>query len=289
MNLDDIRRRIFTIRDQQVMLDKDLSELYEVETRVLKQAVNRNMSRFPQDFMFILTKMEVDAMVSQSVIPSKMHLGGALPYVFTEQGVANLAGVLSSKRAVEINIHIMRAFVAMRKFIFNNTELFVRLDSVERKQTEYQLETHQNFERVFKALEDGSFQKKQGIFFDGQIFDAYTFASELIRGAKKSIILIDNYVDDSVLLILSKRRQDVHATIYTKEITMQLSLDLAKHNAQYPPIEVKEFKKSHDRFLIIDNKEMYHIGASLKDLGKKWFAFSKFDKDAFKILERLNC
>ncbi|NOQ37858.1 ORF6N domain-containing protein [archaeon] len=269
LNQEDLKNKIYTIRGVQVILDRDLAELYSIETRALKQAVNRNKKRFPLDFMFILTENEVDIMVSQNVIPSRRHLGGAFPYVFTEQGIANLSSVLNSDKAIEINIQIMRAFVSMRKFISKNAEIFRRLDTVERKQLECQIKTDKNFEKVFEAIEDKEFVKKQGIFFDGQIFDAYNFVSDLIRSAKESIVLIDNFVDDSVLTLFLKRKDDVRVVIYTKTITKQLRLDLMKHNSQYPAVAIKEFKKSHDRFMIIDDKDAYHIGASLKDLGKK--------------------
>jgi len=171
----------------------------------------------------------------------------------------------------------------MRKFISSNAQIFHRLDVVEKKQ----LEHDKKFDRIFDAIQSKGIKPEKGIFFDGQVFDAYKFVSDIIRIAGKSIILIDNYVDDSVLTLFSKRNKDVEVIMFTKEISKKLSLDLAKHNSQYPPIQVKEFKHSHDRFRIIDHKEVYHIGASLKDLGKKWFAFSKFDKEAFKLLNRL--
>ena len=279
-----IKDRIYILRGVQVMLDRDLAKLYGVDTRVLKQAVNRNKKRFPNDFLFILTDKDVDFLVSQSVIPSKKHLGGALPYAFTEQGVANLSSILTNDRAIEVNIQIIRAFVSMRKFLSKNTEIFTRLNSVETKQMESQFKTDQKFEQVFKLIEDKDLKPEKGIFFNGQIFDAYKFVSDLVRSSKKSIILIDNYVDDSVLTLFSKRQKNVKIVIYTKTISRQLKLDLEKFNSQYAPIEIKEFKYSHDRFMIIDNKEVYHIGASLKDLGKKWFAFSKFGKDALSVL-----
>jgi len=171
----------------------------------------------------------------------------------------------------------------MRRFMIQNAAVFARLDKIEHKLIE-----HDNkFEEVFKALESKEKIPSQGIFFDGQIFDAYKFISDLIRSAERSIILIDNYIDDNVLTLLTKRKTNVKATIFTGKITKQLSLDLKKHNEQYPPVEIKELKNIHDRFLIIDNKDIYHIGASLKDLGKKVFAFSKMDKEGLKILERL--
>ena len=238
----------------------------------------RNYKRFPSDFMFQLSDFEVELLVSQNAIPSRKHLGGHLPYAFTEQGVANLSSVLNSDKAVEVNIQIIRAFVSMRKFISSNAQIFYRLDSIDKKLIEYD----SNFAKIFEALDTKIPEK--GIFFDGQVFDAYIFVSSLIRNASKSIILIDNYIDDSVLTLFSKT--NVSVVIYTNNITKQLELDLHKYNAQYSNILIKKFEYSHDRFLIIDNK-LYHFGASLKDLGKKWFAFSKFDKDVFKVIERL--
>jgi hypothetical protein len=286
LETDTIRTKIFLVRGQQVMLDKDIAALYEVKPIRLREQVQRNIERFPDDFMFQLTESEVDFMVSQNAIPSRKHLGGFLPYVFTEHGVAGLAGVLRSSKAAEVHVKIMRAFVEMRKFIQNNANVFARLDSVERRQITFESKTEKNFEIVFQALESGE-PPKQGIFYEGQVYDAYTFACELIRKAKKSLILIDNYVDDSVLTLLSKRTKGVSATIYTKGISKQLLLDLEKHNEQYPMIDAKMLKDAHDRFLIIDKKEIYHIGASLKDLGKKWFAFSKFTTGAVDMLKKL--
>ncbi|MCK5593733.1 MAG: ORF6N domain-containing protein [Candidatus Aenigmarchaeota archaeon] len=301
VNQDNLKDKIYTIRGIQVMLDEDLSELYIVKTKRLNEQVKRNIERFPERFMFQLTIFEYNSLRFQNgTIESEQNLksqnatsnliwGGrrTLPYVFTEQGISMLSGVLKSDIAIKVSIQIMDAFVSMRKFISKNAELFRRLDTVERKQLESQIMTDKNFEKVFKAIENKELVKKQGIFFDGQIFDAYVFISDLIRRANKSIILIDNYIDDSVLTLFSKRRDDVAVVIYTKNITEQLRLDLAKYNSQYPNIVIKEFKRSHDRFMILDDKDVYHIGASLKDLGKRWFAFSKFDKDAFKLMERL--
>jgi hypothetical protein len=206
-----------------------------------------------------------------------------IPYAFTEQGVAMLSGVLKSDTAVRISIQIMSAFVAMRRFISSNAQIFQRLDVVERKQVEHD----KKFDEIFDAIQSKGIKPEKGIFFDGQIFDAYKFISDIIRTANKSIVLIDNYIDDSVLTLFSKRNKNVQVTIFTKEISKQLSLDVTKYNLEYTPIELKEFKQSHDRFLIIDNKELYHFGASLKDLGKSWFAFSKFDKEAFNMLNKL--
>ncbi len=272
--LEAIGSRIFLIRDTQVMLDRDLAEFYEVKPIRLREQVKRNADRFPSDFMFQLTDAEVDAMVSQSAIPSRQHLGGALPYAFTEQGVAALSGVLRSDRAVEVGIQIARAFVAMRRLLITHSRVFQRLEAVEHKQ----LETDKKLEIVLEALETGSEKSlRQGIFYDGQIFDAYAFVADLIRSAKKSLVLIDNYLDDSVLTLLCKRQPEVTATLYTRKLTKVFQLDLDKHNAQYPPVTVKTMTGFHDRFLLIDDQELYHLGASLKDLGKQCFAFSQMD------------
>ncbi|MDP3292370.1 MAG: ORF6N domain-containing protein [Sulfuricurvum sp.] len=301
---DSIKNKIYTIRGLQVMLDRDLAELYDVETKVFNQAIKRNSDRFPQNFMFQLTEEEHQNLRSQIVTSSlrsqivtldeqdslrsqnaTLEHGGRryLPYVFTEQGVAMLSAVLRSQTAIQMSIHIINAFVEMRKFISNNALIFQRLDSLEQKQSK----TDEKVEAIFNAIEDKSIKPKQGIFYDGQVYDAYLFVSDLIKSAKESIILIDNYIDESVLTLLSKRDANVKATIYTKDITKQLELDLQKYNAQYPKIEIKRFDSSHDRFLLIDNIEVYHIGASLKDLGKKWFAFSKLDMGVLNILEKL--
>jgi hypothetical protein len=287
ISLDTVKAKIYTIRDQQVMLDKDIASLYEVIPIRLREQVQRNIERFPEDFMFQLTDAEVNDMVSQNAIPSRKHLGGSLPYVFTEQGVASLSGVLKSFKAAEVHVKIMRAFVEMRRFIQNNAQVFARLDSVERRQIVLESETERNFEKVFQALEQGQELPRQGIFYDGQVYDAHVFVSDLIRSARKSLILIDNYVDDSVLTLLGKRTEGISALIYTKSVSKQLTLDLKKYNQQYPAISVETFTGAQDRFLIIDGTDIYHIGASLKDLGKKWFAFSKFETGAVEMLNKL--
>lgn len=210
-----------------------------------------------------------------------------MPYVFTEQGVAAISSILTSDRAVQVNIAIMRAFVAMRKFILANVQLFQRLNEVERKQLEHEMKTNKKFEQVFKAIEDKDIKPKQGIFFDGQIFDAYQFVSNLIRSAKKEIVVIDNYIDDTVLVHLTKRKKNVNVLLLTKSISKQFLLDVKKFNEQYPVIKIKEFKNTHDKFLIIDDKDVYHFGASLKDLGKKWFAFTKMNMDVGVMLLKL--
>lgn len=270
----DIQPMIKVIRGQQVMLDSDLSALYGVETRRLNEQVKRNIERFPDDFMFQLRKEELDNLMSQNATSS---WGGTrkLPYAFTEQGIAMLSSVLKSQTAVEVNIRIMRAFIAMRRFIATNAQLFQRLETIEYHQLEmkqHQEVTDRRIDEVFKRL-DTDIPPMQGIFYDGQVFDAYRFVSDLIRKAKQSIVLIDNYVDDTVLTLLDKRSEGVSATIYTQCVSSQFQLDVDRHNSQYPFIEIKRFNKAHDRFLLIDN-EVYHIGASIKDLGKKWFGFT---------------
>ena len=224
--------------------------------------------------MFQLNKEDVEILKSQNVTSS---WGGdrRLPYAFTEQGIAMLSSVLKSQTAVEVNIRIMRAFVSMRRFIATNAQLFQRLETIEYHQLEmkqHQEVTDKRIDEVFRRL-DANIPPIQGIFYDGQVFDAYRFVSDLMRKAKRSIILIDNYVDDTVLTLLDKRGNGVTATIYTQRISNQFQLDVDRHNAQYSPIEIKQFNKAHDRFLLIDD-EVYHIGASIKDLGKKWFGFT---------------
>lgn len=311
-----IESKIFTIRNVQVMLDKDLAELYGVETKRINEQVKRNIERFPEEFCFQLTKEEVEILRSQTATLNTENLflrsqfatskkesrGGNryLPYAFTEQGVAMLASVLKSETAVKVSIQIMNAFVQMRHFLAANGSLFARLDSVEKQQIETEeklnrnivqiqekLTVHEkNFEKVFDALEAADLPK-QGVFCNGQIFDSYKFVSDLIRKAKTSIILVDNYVDDTVLSMLDKRKSNVSATIYTQSISKQLTLDLQKHNAQYAPIDMRVMTNFHDRFLFIDEKTIYHIGASIKDLGKKVFGFSKLGLDAKQIMNML--
>ena len=280
----EIRNLIYTIRGKQVMLDSDLAALYQVETKNLNKAVKRNTERFPASFCFQLTEEEVENLRFQFGT-SSLNYGGRryLPYVFTEQGIAMLSAVLRSEIAIKVSIEIMNAFVEMRRMLISNASLFHRLDKIELKQ----LEADQKFEEIFKALESDKLQSERGIFYDGQIFDAYTFVSDIIRNAKTSIILLDNYVDDTVLTLLGKRSDNVTTTIYTKNISNQLRLDLQRYNSQYPFIEIEIFSDAHDRFLIIDNTELYHIGASLKDLGKKWFAFSRMDIEVGKMLQVL--
>ena len=276
-----IERMIFTIRGVQVMFDRDLALLYGVTTSRLNQQVNRNIRRFPEAFRFQITAEERDEVIAICNNLQSLKYNPSLPYVFTEQGVSQLSSVLHSDTAIEVSIQIMNAFVAMRHFLVSNAGIFQRIDTLE----QHQIATDQRIDRVFQLLEAGQ-QPTQGIFFDGQIFDAHTFVSDLIRSAKKRIALFDNYIDDTVLTLLDKRKKDVAAEIFTKAVSPQLSLDITKHNAQYRPITVTVFDRTHDRFLCIDNT-VYHIGASLKDLGKKWFAFSKLEMPAEELLNKI--
>ena len=334
-SVEQIESLILSIRGKQVILDRDLARLYGVETRALNQAVQRNIERFPEDFMFQLTKEEFEnwksqfaisnydedmssqiatssdeflrsqivtssgeeKWKSQIVISNSIKMGARkLPYAFTENGIAMLSSVLRSPMAIATNIHIMRAFNAMRHFIGSQAQVFQRLEVVERNQlalntSQAELsaqvaENNKKLEEVFRRLDDRSEKPEKGIFYDGQIFDAYTFINERIREAKKRIVLIDNYVDDSVLTMLDKRNKGVDAVVYTKNISRQLSLDFEKHNAQYSPIEVKQFDRAHDRFLCIDDT-VYLIGASLKDLGKKWFGFVKLEQPTDELLSKM--
>lgn len=282
----EIKDCIYTIRGKQVMLDSDLAKIYGVETKRLNEQVKRNIERFPEDFRFQLTQEELNIinLRSQNATSKEIHGGRRyLPYVFTEQGVSMLSAVLKSKTAVEISIKIMKAFVEMRRFISANAGIFQRIENIEQKQ----LESDKKFKKIFEAIDEHALKPQQGIFFDGQIFDAYVFVCDLIKSANKNIILIDNYIDETVLEILSKRKTKVSVDIYTPKLTKVLKQDLKKYNTQNNKVNIHTFTKAHDRFLILDNKTVYHFGASLKDLGKKWFAFSKMKLDAKDIIKKL--
>ncbi len=280
-----VENRIFTIRDVQVMVDYHLAELYEVETKRINEQVKRNNKRFPRSFMFQLTLKEWDLLQSQiATAEQQLDLQSqnattkrrTLPYVFTEQGVAMLSAVLKSDTAVEVSVQIMNAFVSMRKLLSTNTLISHRLNNIELRQ----VESDHKFEQIFKALERKDEIPTQGIFFEGEVFDAYELASKIIRSAKNNIVLIDNYIDESTLLHLSKKNKEVQVLLLSKTNSKELQLDIQKANKQYGNFTLKSFDKSHDRFLIIDQIDLYHLGASLKDLGKKWFAFSKMDKSS---------
>ena len=277
--LTSVENKILTIRDVQVILDRDLADLYNVETKRLNEQVRRNILRFPKNFRFQLTQNEFQELVANCDRFSSLKHSTVCPFAFTEQGVAMLASVLRSETAIRVSIRIMDAFVSMRHFLINNADVFRRLSTIEYHQLEmmqHQQESDKRIDEVFRRLDEGSVQPKQGIFYDGQVYDAYTFVSDLVKSAKRSIVLIDNYVDETVLTLLDKRVSGVTADIYTQQINQQLHLDINRHNSQYPPINVSVFRRSHDRFLCIDDV-VYHIGASIKDLGKKWFAFAKME------------
>ena len=288
INENNIKDKIHTIRNQQVMLDRDLAELYGVETKHINQAVKRNETRFPNDFMFQLSKEEFENWRSQFVTSNSDKMGlRRPPYAFTEQGVSMLSAVLKSEIAVDISVKIIRAFVEMRKIISSDNALFYKIDFLEKRQISYEIKTDTKINQILNALEDKTLKPKQGIFYNGQIFDAYVFVNDLLKLATTEIILIDNYIDETIFTLFSKY-SNIKIKIYTANITKQLKLDFEKYSKQYQNIELQEFKNSHDRFLILDKKDVYHIGASLKDLGKKWFAFSKFEIESFDILKRVN-
>lgn len=266
-----IENRILTIRGHQVMVDRDLAELYQVDTKVLNQAVKRNIERFPESFRFQLSNNEKDELVTNCDRFKVLKHSTSNPYVFTEQGVAMLSAVLKSETAIHTSIRIIEAFVAMRNFLLNNASIFQRMERLEMKQ----LKTDEKVDAILDKLAEEK-KPKEGIFFQGQIFDAYVFVADLIRKAQKGIVIIDNYIDDTVLVQLAKRKAGVSVDIYDGQISRQLRQDVAAHNAQYPGVTLHHYQKAHDRFMIID-EDVYHIGASLKDLGKKLFAFSKMD------------
>ena len=304
----EIRNRIYTIRGKQVMLDSDLAELYGYEVKRLNEQVRRNKERFPEDFMFQLAKEDLEVVKSQIVTSRRKDYevvksqfatsretgffsgqeGGRrkLPYAFTEQGIYMLSTVLRGELAVKQSIFIMRAFREMRHFIANNAALFDRISKVELKQLEYQKHTDERFDQIFECI--GSHKEtNQKLFFDGQIYDAFSLLIELIQKAEQEIILIDGYVDVSTLNLLAKKQSGVSVTIYTFKKTKLTAQDIATFNAQYPQLDVKYTNTFHDRFLILDGKTVYHIGASLKDAGKKSFAVMQMKNAAEEMLEKL--
>ncbi|HUH43480.1 MAG TPA: ORF6N domain-containing protein [Sulfurimonas sp.] len=284
---DNIETKIYTIRNIQFMLDSDLAKLYGVETKRINEAVKNNLEKFPDDFYFELAKKEDEYLRSNfSTFKTSLNSRKYAPKVFTEQGVYMLATILKSKIATDVSIAIIRAFAQMRKVIHNNVLLQIQLENLEKRQTNYEVKTDEKLELIFKAIESKQLKPTQGIFYDGQIYDAYSFILNLIRTTKKEIVLIDNYIDDTTLTLFSKV-PNIQITIYTNVISKQLKLDFEKYSAQYDNVKLETFKNSHDRFLIIDNSDIFHIGASLKDLGKKWFAFSKIDISVTDILDKL--
>lgn len=299
-----IQNKIYTIRDVQVMLDEDLAVLYGVESKRLNEQVKRNIKRFPEKFRFQLTEVEYENIKFQnrtssldnslrSQIATLENQRGKhrkyLPYVFTEQGISMLSAVLRSQTAIEVSIKIIDTFVNMRKFLSQNATIFTRIESIEKRQISYEIKTDSKIDLVLNALEDKNKTPTQGIFYNGQIYDAYAFVNDLLKSAKSEVILIDNYIDDTIFTLCSKYL-NINFIIYTQTINKQLKLDFQKYNKQYKNIKLKEIKNFYDRFLIIDNSEMYHIGASIKDLGNKVFAFSKLNIDinSFELLKELN-
>lgn len=298
----DIQRHIFTIRGTQVMVDRDLAELYGVETRRINEQVKRHIDRFPERFMFQLNEDEFAIWKSQIATSNwKSHTATSnyikmgirrAPYVFTEQGVAMLATVLNSKEAAQISISIMDAFVAMRHFIVANAQIFQRLESLET----FRLEAKQGlsvmehkFDDLLNRLDDGSTKPIEGVFVEGQVLDARVYFEQLISSANREVVLIDGYVDATTFHILESRAENVKATLYTEAVGDKILGLIVAHDTQYPnrKIEVKKYRTHfHDRFLIIDDT-LYHLGASLKDAGKRLFAFEKMGIDKRLILGQL--
>ncbi len=276
----DIGSLVYVIRGKQVMIDSDLSVLYQVETKNLNKAATRNADRFPEDFRFKLTKEEFEGLRFQSGTSNEAQSGRGgrryYPYAYTEQGISMLASVLHSKVAVQVSINIMRTFVEMRRFIANNALLFEKVSDMELKQLEYQKSTDEKLDKVFKYIEDHA-ESEQKIFFDGQIYDAFSLITSIIKKAKKEIILIDGYVDVDTLNILAKKNSGVDVNIYTFANAQLTNKDTANFNVQYPTLTVKKTQVFHDRFIILDRKIAYHIGASIKDAGKKCFGISLID------------
>ena len=288
----DIKSMIFVVRNQQVMIDSDLAMLYQVETKRLNEAVKRNIARFPEEFRFQLTAEETESLRSQFATLNENDGRGKhrkyLPYVFTEQGIAMLSAVLRSDVAIQVSISIMKSFVEMRRFIANNALLFERISTVELRQLEYQKQTDEKLEQIFEYISEHE-ESSQKVFFDGQIYDAFSLIVNLIQKAYKEITLIDGYVDVGTLNLLSKKKSDVAVTIYTQKQTKLTKADVKNFNAQYPTLKIKYTKVFHDRFLILDRTTAYHVGASLKDAGKKCFGINLIqDAGIIKdILQRL--
>ena len=278
---EEIKNLIYTIRGKQVMLDSDVAMLYNYETKKVNQAVKRNIDRFPERFCFQLTEEELEIMWSQIVTTSKLEDNKYrskkyLPYVFTEQGIAMLSGILKSEVAVQVSIKIMDAFVEMRKFININKSLFEKVITIENKMDKKFIEHDKKFDEVFNQLQIEE-NIKQRIFFQGQIYDAYSLIVDIIKKASKKILIIDNYVDDSILKMLAKKKNNVEVVILTSNKSNIQNIDIQKFNKEYPILKVAKTNKFHDRFIVLDNEEMYHLGASIKDLGKKCFGINKIE------------
>lgn len=287
---ENIKNLIYTVRGKQVMLDSDVAMLYNYETKKINQTVKRNIQRFPEKFCFKLTEEELETMWSQIVTTSKLEDNKYrskkyLPYVFTEQGIAMLSGLLKNEIAIQVSIKIMDAFVEMRKFINTNKNLFERVISIENKMDKKFIEQDKKFDIIFDQLQQEE-NIKQRIFFDGQIYDAYSLIIDIIKKANRKILIIDNYIDDSVLKMLTKKKNNVEVVILTSNKSNIETLDIQKFNKEYPILKVAKTNRFHDRFIVIDNKEMYHLGASIKDLGKKCFGINKIED--VEIIEKIN-
>ena len=269
---DEIKRLIYTVRGKQVMLDSDVGKLYHYETKRINETVKRNIERFPIDFCFQLNSTEFT--ILKSHIATSNNRGGKqkLPYVFTEKGILMLSGLLKNEIAIEISIKIVEAFVEMKKFIYTNSQLFERLTNVEFKL----LEHDKKFNTIFNQLQQEE-NIKQKIFFEGQIYDAYSIIIDIIKKANTKILIIDNYIDDSILKMLSKKKNNVEVVILTSKNSNIQNIDIQKFNKEYPKLKIARTDKFHDRFILIDNNEMYHLGASIKDLGKKCFGINKIE------------
>lgn len=302
---DEIKSLIYTIRGKQVMLDSDVAMLYHYPTKRINETVNRNKQRFPENFCFQLNEKEYEVLkcknivlnsnsIKEDSVNSSLRSQFAtlnestgrgkhrkyLPFVFTEQGIAMLSGLLKNDIAIQVSINIMNAFVEMRKFLMLNGQVFERLTNVE-----YKLQEHdKKFDEVFNQLQLEE-NIKQRVFFDGQIYDAYSIIIDIIKRANTKILIIDNYVDDSVLKMLTKKKSNVEVVILTSDKSNIENLDVKKFNKEYPTLKVAKTDKFHDRFIILDNKEMYHLGASIKDLGKKCFGINRI-KD-MEIIEKV--
>ena len=285
IDANNIKRRIFTIRGKQVMLDSDLAEYFGATTGNLNRAMKRNIKRFPDNFCFQLTKTDYYEILRCQTGILELEQGKYskyLPYVYTEQGIAMLTSVLHTERAIAASISIMEAFVEMRHFIANNAALFERISKVELKQ----LEADKKFDQLFEYVNTHA-ETNQKLFFDGQIYDAFSLLIELIQKAEQEIILIDGYVDVSTLNVLAKKKSGVAVTIYTFPKTKLTAQDVAAFNAQYPQLDVKYTNIFHDRFLILDRKTVYHIGASLKDAGKKCFGITLMKDAGSELMKKL--
>ena len=277
---EEIQNLIYTIRGKQVMLDSDVANLYHTETRAINQALKRNIDRFPEDFCFQLTEDEMENMRSQFVIAYKRN-NRYLPYVFTEQGIIMLSSLLKSEIAIKVSVKIVEAFVRMRHYLRGNGQLFERVTTLEYQQ----IENNKKFDLVFDKLQEKQIEN-QRIFYDGQIYDAYSLIIDIIKRAESKITIIDNYIDDSVLKMLSKKKENVEVVILTSNKSNIQNIDIQKFNKQYPTLKVAKIDKFHDRFIILDEKELYHIGASIKDLGKKCFAINRIENnDITKVIE----